>query len=331
MRTALMPTVSVILPARNAERTIDAAVASVLQQSFSDFELIAVDDASSDGTLARLRGAAARDGRVRVLTGEGRGTTAAINHGVAIAVGRYIARQDADDVSMPRRFERQVAALDARARLCGVGTAAQVIDEAGAASRQLPMRYGAAAVKDGLQTARVSPVHGSMMIRRDRLDEVGGYRSAFVASQDYDLWLRLVERWDIDNIAEPLYGWRLTANSIYAAHRQAQLLYSGVALAFSAERARFGGDSYSLLEACGGDLETFAGRYRLEGMLQAIWGDLLFRGLGDAQLASRHLKRAVRRGYIRPRALLLGAWALLGLPWPGSRPLGYRERSHRDS
>lgn len=316
-----MPAVSVILPARNAERTVEAAVASVLQQSFADFELIVVEDGSSDETLVRVRRAAGADGRVKVLDGGGRGTTAAINQGVAAATGRYIARQDADDVSMPRRFERQVAVLEERSELCAVGTAALVIDDAGESTRQLPMRYGAAAVREGLQTARVSPVHGSMMIRRDRLGEVGGYRSAFVTSQDYDLWLRLVEQWDLDNIDEPLYRWRLAATSIYAVHRQAQLLYSGVALAFSIERARHGSDSYALFEACGGDLETFAGRYRLEGMLQAIWGDLVLRGLGDTRLASRHLKRAVRRGYVRPRALLLGAWTSLGLPWLGSRPL----------
>lgn len=318
-----MPAVSVILPARNAERTVEAAVASVLQQSFGDFELIIVEDGSSNETLDRVRRAAGADGRVKVLDGGRRGTTAAINQGVAAASGRYIARQDADDVSMPRRFERQVAVLEERPELCAVGTAALVIDEAGESTRQLPMRYGAAAVRDGLQTARVSPVHGSMMIRRDRLSEVGGYRPAFVTSQDYDLWLRFVERWDMDNIADPLYGWRLSASSIYADHRHTQLLYSGVALAFSAERARHGSDSYALLEACGGDLERFAGQYRLEGKLQAIWGDLLLRGLGNTELAGRHLRRAVRRGYVGPRALFLGAWTTLGLPWPGSQPLRY--------
>ncbi len=321
MSMAVVPTISVILPVRDAERTIDGAVTSVLEQSFRDFELIAIDDGSSDRTLGRLSDMAAADGRIRVVTNAGRGTTAAINEGVARASGRYIARQDADDISMPRRFERQVASLDERVNLCAIGTAALVIDEAGQSTQPLPMRYGAASVKDGLRTARVSPVHGSMMIRRDRLAEVGGYRSAFLTSQDYDLWLRLVERWDIDNLNEPLYQWRLSASSVYADRREVQLLYSGVALAFSAERARFGHDSYSLLEASAGDLERFARQYKLEGALRAIWGELMLRGLGDPQLASRHLTLALRRGYVRPRALLLAAWTSLGLPWLGRRPL----------
>ena len=315
------PIVSVVLPVRNAAGTLDDALNSVLAQTFKAFEVIAVDDGSTDGTPEVLRRAAWRDSRLRVISTTGGGITAALNRGVSLAAGRFIARQDADDASMPQRFERQVEWLEQRPRVCAVGTGAVTIDSVGRPIGQFPIRLGVAAVRKGLLTARVTPVHGSMMIRRECLVEVGGYREAFVMSQDFDLWLRLLERYDIDNIEECLYQWRLTSGSVYGARRHTQLLYCGIGLAFAAERRRFGSDSYDLLERSRGDLEAFAERYRLRGRLHAVSGDLLLRGLNDAGLARRQCWLAVRNGYLHPRTLLLWVWTTMGLGWPGTKPL----------
>ena len=315
------PIVSVVLPVRNAAETIDDALNSVFAQTFRTFEVVAVDDGSTDGTLEILRRAAARDSRLRVVSTSGGGITAALNRSISLAAGSFIARQDADDTSMPQRFERQVEYLERCPRLCAVGTGAVTIDVAGNTIDHFRIRHGAAAVRKGLRTARVTPVHGSMMIRRDCLVAAGGYREAFVMSQDFDLWLRLLERYDIDNIEECLYRWRLTPGSVYGARRHAQLLYCGIGLAFAAERARFGNDSYTLLERSRGDLEAFVEQYRLRGLLRSIWGDLLLRGINDAGLAHRQFRLAVRNGYVHPRTLLLWAWTTMGLGWPGTKPL----------
>jgi glycosyltransferase involved in cell wall biosynthesis len=319
--TATFPAVSVVLPVRNAETTIAEALNSVLAQTFTDFEMIVVEDGSIDTTASKVRDAAARDPRVHVVSGGGNGITAALNRGIAAARGHYIARQDGDDRSLPTRFERQVHCLDQRPRLCAVGTASVTIDDAGVEIGRLPTRHGAAAVRDGVRGGLVSPCHGSMMIRRECLSAVGGYRGAFRAAQDYDLWSRLLERWDIDNIDEPLYHWRLSPGSVYCAQRHTQIMFGGVARTFAVERARYGSDSYALFEEMVDDLEGFADRYHLGGLLHATWGNLLLRGLDDARAANRHLSKAVRRGRLDAETLVLWAWTALGLPWIGGKPL----------
>jgi glycosyltransferase involved in cell wall biosynthesis len=316
------PLISVILPVKNAVPTIDSALHSVLTQTCPTFEVLAIDDGSTDGTSEKLHAAARGDPRVRVLSGSGSGTTAALIQGMASARGTFVARQDADDLSMPERFDRQVAFLDEHPGVCAVGTAALVVNEGGQYVGQFPARHGPSAVRAGLRNALITPVHGSMMMRRDCLAEVGGYRAAFMASQDFDLWTRLLERWDIDNLREPLYHWRVTPQSVYTARRRVQLMYGGIGLAFAAERRRYASDSYQLLESCDGDLELFARRYRLRGLLRAIWGDLLFRGTGDVRLARHHFGLALKHGHLRLTTLLLWGWTSCGLPWPGGKALG---------
>ena len=104
----MAPTVSVVMGVYNAERTLKAAVESILSQSFSDFELIVVNDGSTDKTQEILADFARRDARVRVVTQTNQGLTRSLILGCELASGRYIARQDADDVSMPDRFMQLV-------------------------------------------------------------------------------------------------------------------------------------------------------------------------------------------------------------------------------
>ena len=318
---SVRPDVSVVMPVRDAATTIRDALESVLVQANADFEMIAVDDGSTDGSSEILRKACDGDPRVRVVVNPGRGLTVGLNHGITLAQGRFIARQDADDLSMPGRFEQQVAYLDRHPEICAIGTASVIVNDAGAVIGRFPTRHGAAAVRAGLRSARATPVHGSMMIRRESLAVVGGYRPTFSAAQDFDLWLRLLERWDIDNLETPLYQWRVSPSSVYGARRETQVKYAGIALAFAEERRRDGADSYDLLVQCEGDLELFARGYRLRGLLRAVWGDLLFRATGDASLARRHFKMALEHGHVRPTTLLLWAWTSCGLPWIGGKPL----------
>ena len=108
--------------------------------------------------------------------------------------------------------------------------------------------------------------------------------------------------------------------------RATQLKYAGVALAFAREREVYGNDSYEILRQSEGDLDAFAARYRMRGLLHALWGELLYRGLRNSGLARAYLRRAILSGVINPKTLCLFGWSLMGLAWPGSSPL--QDTSH---
>ena len=317
----MIPKISVVLAVYNGERHLEDSLRSILSQSFADFELIVVDDGSTDGTPEILLALRRSDPRAVVVRQENRGLTASLVRGIGLSRGTYIARQDADDISMPGRFDRQIAYLDAHPSAAALGTSADVIDESGAIIGCLTAACGAQAVRRGLLTHRKSPVHGSMMMRKGALESAGGYREAFRMCQDYDLWLRLSSRFEIDNLSDVLYQWRLDPQSIYATRRATQLKYHGIAAAFARERAADGGDSYDLFKNCDGDLDRFVERFGLGGFVHATWAELLLRALGNSPAVREHFRRALLRGHIRPRTVCLLGWTHLGLPWPGGRPL----------
>jgi glycosyltransferase involved in cell wall biosynthesis len=317
----ITPRVSAVLAVKNGERHLEESIRSVLAQRFDELEIIVVDDGSTDGTADILSTLQRTDPRVVIVRQENRGLAASLNRGIALARGGYVARQDADDISLPDRFDRQVAFLDQHPSVAAIGSSADVIDRAGARVGSWRAKCGAPAVKRGLWTLRSTPIHGSMMMRKDAVLATGGYRVAFAVAQDYDLWLRLSARFGMDNISEALYRWRLDPQGVYSTRRTTQLKYAGIALTLARERAATGADSYELLERCGGDLDRFAASYRLGPSMQALWGELLLRGLGNSGDVRRHLRRAVGGGAIDPRTLSLLVWTHLGLPWPGGRPL----------
>ena len=324
----MIPRVSVVLAVWNGERHLEAAVQSVMAQSFGDFELIVVDDGSTDGTPDILSALRSQDSRAVVVRQENRGLSASLNRGIAMARGAYIARQDGDDLSLPGRFERQVACLDERPLLAAIGTSAAVMDGSGEVFGAVTAPCSAAAVRAGLLTLRVTPVHGSVMMRRSAFEATGGYREAFRLAQDYDLWLRMTSRYDFDNLPDVLYQWRMTEDNARGPKRAMQLKYAGIALVFARERARHGQDSYAQLERHAGNLDAFAADYGGGAAVHAIWGELLLRGLGNSPGVRSHLRRAVLRGHLRPWTIGLFGWAHMGLPWPGGRPLAPPRRQH---
>jgi hypothetical protein len=159
------------------------------------------------------------------------------------------------------------------------------------------------------------------MIRRSAFEAVGGYREAFRFTQDLDLWLRVAERFELDNLAGVFYQWRVSSEGIYTVHRTEQLKYGGLARVFARERRIYGQDSYEALHDAKDDLDAFAARYRLRGFLHARWGELLLRASQNTVTASEHFRRALTNGCIGPRVLALYLWSRAGLRWPGSSPL----------
>jgi hypothetical protein len=208
------PRVTVLMTVFNGERHLREAIDSVIGQTFGDFELLVVDDGSTDGTAALLD--AVSDPRVRVTRNdENLGLTPSLNRGLALARGALVARHDADDVSEPERLARQVAFLDANPEVALVGAWYRKIDDAGASlgERTLPMDH------DRIRLALnfYCPfVHSAAAFRASVVREMGGYDEAFVYAQDYDLWSRLAVAHRVANVGEPLVRYRVGATTLTA-------------------------------------------------------------------------------------------------------------------
>jgi glycosyltransferase involved in cell wall biosynthesis len=208
-----MPLVSVLLPVRDAAPWLAASLRSLTRQTFDDFEVVAVDDGSTDGSGELLRRAAARDPRVRVFTTVARGLPAALETARAHARGSLLARHDADDLSHRRRFELQVAHLRAHPAVAVVGCRLRVFPAAhtGAGMRRWAHWHDALLTHESMAAEALidSPLaHGTAMIRRGWLARVGGWRERGWA-EDVDLWLRLLARGArFAKLPRVLYGWR---------------------------------------------------------------------------------------------------------------------------
>lgn len=208
------PDVSVLLPAKNAARTLERAVRSMLEQTWSDLEVVVVDDASTDQTFAVATALGGEDARVRIVRGPGAGIVAALNAGLRECRGRFIARMDADDESLPARIERSVAALEKDPSLAGVGTQVEIFRDGQPVSpnMQLYARWmNSMTTSEAVFRERFveSPLcHPSVTLRREVLEAVGGW-AAGDFPEDYQLWLRLLERGhSLRAIPEVLFRWR---------------------------------------------------------------------------------------------------------------------------
>lgn len=204
------PKVSVLMTVYNGARYLREAVESILNQTFTDFEFIIVDDGSTDETPAILDGY--HDPRiVRLCNGRNLGLMRSLNRGLEVARGVYIARQDADDCSYLIRLEHQVAFLDAHPEVGLLGSAYDVMDAQG----QVVDRVAPPTDNVTLQRMLVRHnrfCHGSIMMRRNLLEQVGGYWE-MPAVEDYELYLRVAERTLLANLVEPLYAWRRHGDS----------------------------------------------------------------------------------------------------------------------
>jgi len=205
-----IPRVSVVMSVYNGAATLDEAIQSIRQQSFGDFELVIVDDGSTDATPAILQRHADDDPRLVLLAHANRGLTRSLNRGIAAARADLVARQDADDLSQPDRLLRQVAVMDQQPDVVLLGTGWLEATPAGLLpSRPVDRR----ALGRSVFLHNPFP-HTSAMFRREAWQAVGGYDETFETSQDFELWMRLAERGPIDMLDEPLVVRRLQANSI---------------------------------------------------------------------------------------------------------------------
>ena len=230
------PKASAVMSVYNGERYLREAVESILSQTFTDFEFIIIDDGSTDSTWEILTAYAAQDPRIVLIRNEENiGLTRSLNKGLEVARGEYIARQDADDVSYPARLHAQTQVLDQFPTIGLVGSAFELIDETGRKLGVVRPPMDNVWLQEALQTANCF-CHGSVMIRRQCLQEAGGYREVFAMAQDYDLWLRIAERFDLGALPQICYRYRLSENSITMAKRAYQNAYDALAKCLALQR-----------------------------------------------------------------------------------------------
>lgn len=236
------PIVSALMSVYNSERFLAAAVRSILEQTMTDIELVVVDDGSTDGSLAILKSFAAADPRVKLISRGNTGIARALNEGLAIAQGEFVAKMDADDVSLPDRFIKQIAFLREHPQVVAVGGAWHVIDEADRLLTTLNGPLDDVEIQQHALRGHAPLTHSCAMMRRSALRQIGGYDADFKYALDLDLWLRLGEVGQLANLPDPVLKFRLHSGSISETKRYEQRRFAKVACERAWQRRGIAGE-----------------------------------------------------------------------------------------
>ena len=207
--------VSVVIPAYNCEATLEESVESILRQTYKDFEVIIVNDASTDGTLKKAMKMADGDSRIKVISQKANGGVgAARERGIRESFGKYICWQDADDISLPDRIEKQLAFLETHPKVGVVGGFIQFFDETG---NGVIREY--AELDDELRRKifRYNPVaQPASMFRRECFDKVGYYDKNLLVAEDLDMLFRVGEAYEFGNVQQIVLKYRQSSSSLTA-------------------------------------------------------------------------------------------------------------------
>jgi glycosyltransferase involved in cell wall biosynthesis len=215
-----LPVVSVIMSVHNDKKTVTEAIESILSQTYSRFEFLIMNDASSDGSLEIVQAYSLTDSRIRIFSHEyGVGLTKSLNELLAHSVGEYVARIDADDISHRSRLEVQVQYMETHNHVVLCGTQGWYMNEAGVEVGVKNVPVDTAVIQKKLLWNNQF-IHSSWLFRRDIIVENGGYNSLFLKSQDYELILRIAQKYTVVNLADRLVWWRVRSNSISWQNRQ---------------------------------------------------------------------------------------------------------------
>lgn len=300
------PLISVLMPVYNAAAFVEEAVRSILAQTVRDFECICIDDGSTDDSLTHLHALAVRDDRLRIVAQPNGGICAALNAGLAQASGRFIARMDSDDWCDPQRFARQLAHLEADPSCVAVGTWVHRTDPYGSRTGSVePMTRHEDIDAALLRGDGSAMVHATLMIRREPLIAIGGWRSQHDWVEDLDLFLRLAEVGRLANVGEHLYSYRRHADSICAQHyEQMCQRIEGVLQEAYTRRGMQGEPRLSELRPDLGAPDSQAKIYR-NWACHAIQQRRL-------DLARRHAWSAIRREPWKLDSWRVMAWAMAG-------------------
>lgn len=205
------PTVSVVVPVYNTERYVADTIGSILKQTFTDFELIVIDDGSTDRSPEILRELAAADSRIRLTLRENRGIVSTRNDLLELCRGRYMAVNDSDDLSMPDRLEKQVAYLESHPECVLLGSRVMLMDPFGSPVCVTGQKLTHDEIEQELlgNGGGWALVQSAIMLRVDVARRIGGYRGEeHNLAEDHDLFVRLAEVGKVANLPEPLVWYR---------------------------------------------------------------------------------------------------------------------------
>jgi len=221
----MSPKVSVIMSVYNGEKYLKEAVESILNQTFGDFEFIIINDGSTDKSGEILEEYAKKDSRIRLFHQKNMGLTKSLNRAIKLARGEYIARMDADDISMPERLERQVKFLEQHQEVGVVGCNVTIINQTGnfVKSVRLPNNINLSLRK------RNCLVHGSIVFRKEVIEQSGAYNEKMLYAQDYEMLLRISKVFKISSVNEFLYKLRMHKNTIFYKKFFKQVYYTALA------------------------------------------------------------------------------------------------------
>jgi glycosyltransferase involved in cell wall biosynthesis len=203
------PVITILMSVYNGESWLQIALESVMQQTFSDFEFIIINDGSTDRSLEIIERMAASDSRIQLVDKSNSGLTQSLNLGIKVANGEWIARIDADDIWKPTKLQTQYELAQKDPSLVLIGTGSELIDGGGNILKNFLYPASNPRLLSNLTLAGPCFAHSSAIYRTATARQLGGYRSRFKFAQDRDLWLRLSEVGKIASIPHALVSIRL--------------------------------------------------------------------------------------------------------------------------
>lgn len=216
------PLISILLPIYNAEAFLEKTLSSLTSQTFTDFELIAINDGSTDGSLMIVEEIAKTDSRIFIHNQPNSGLIETLNRGVKLANCELIARADADDIFHPERLERQYRRMIERPEIVLLGARTVKIDSKGRTLYQEFQPTDQAGILEALASGFGVIPHPVAMYRKSAVIQAGGYSPKAKYCEDVDLWIRLSEIGEIANLNEHLLYYRVHSDSICSVHWKEQ-------------------------------------------------------------------------------------------------------------
>lgn len=275
------PVVSVILPVWNGERFLSPAIESIRAQTLEAFELLLIDDGSTDGSLAIAEQHAAADPRLRVIRREHYGLVHALNAGLEAARAPFVARMDSDDLAYPTRLAMQVAFLQQHPQCLVVGSNCDVIDEDGdpIGGVKFPRRHEA--IRKSLLSGINALAHPTVMMRKDPVIAAGGYRADSFPCEDLDLWVRLSEAGELANLCETLLRYRRHEGTICIRERYRQSIVAAAIVGEARQKRGLGPIKPRISHP-----HNATATYHLDCARTALFG-------GQRRAALKHAKEAI--------------------------------------
>lgn len=240
--------VSILMPMRNAEAYIQETIQSLLEQTFINFELIVIDDGSTDTSLALVESFS--DNRIKILQGSEQGISAALNIGLESALGDYICRCDSDDIYPLDRLKVQVDWFAAHQDFIAVSGKFSSMDEKSSVIAEFKSGELECDITSELLDGKTRTHLGTYLIRKNTLNELDGYREYFITAEDIDMQLRLAEKGSVGYMPSNMYFYRIHNDSItHVQSSNKRVFYEGVARAFLKQRLEIGQDDLQRGEA----------------------------------------------------------------------------------